>query len=214
MSRTPLPSSCNVHLSIRRGLIHFEGRDEGGRIVIREGMKRCEQPVPLSPVPAPAPPSSPPVLDATNLARSASSRAAERSDRQYLAITKYEFTFNNCGKHRRTRRVATGGESDEIRSRPRASAWDKFRFTPPPSPPPSLFCFPHALNVKHYYYRLDMLLHLTDHWSEFSASSSILVRSHPIAYPIFPSFVLTKKKDFHPSWRSVKWNVVPIILII
>lgn len=33
----------------------------------------------------------------------------DRSDRQYLAITKYEFTFNNCGKHRRTRRVATGG---------------------------------------------------------------------------------------------------------
>lgn len=57
--------------------------------------------------------------------------AAERSDRQYLAITKYEFTFNNCGKHRRTRRVATGGESDEIRSRPRARVRDKFRFTPP-----------------------------------------------------------------------------------
>lgn len=97
-------------------------------------MKRCEQPVPLSPSPCPrsSPPPPHPILVATSLARSASSRAAERSDCQYLAITKYEFTFNNCGKHRRTRRVATGGESDEIRSRPREPAWDKFRFTPPP----------------------------------------------------------------------------------
>ena len=44
----------------------------------------------------------------------------DRSDRQYLAITKYEFTFNNCGKHRRTRRVATGGGPNEIWSHVRS----------------------------------------------------------------------------------------------
>lgn len=78
-------------------------------------------------------------------AREAHRAAAERSDRQYLAITKYEFTFNNCGKHRRTRRVATGGESDEIRSRPRARPLgvnsdlpSPSSFPPPPHPPPPL----------------------------------------------------------------------------
>lgn len=100
---------------------------KGGRIVIREGMKRCEQqcpslPVPLVP-PRRFPPSSPRRL-LQPAPREAHRAATERSDRQYLAITKYEFTFNNCGKHRRTRRVATGGESDEIRSRPRAPAFE------------------------------------------------------------------------------------------
>lgn len=35
---------------------------------------------------------------------------SRRSDCQYLAITKYEFTFNNCGKQRRmrSRRVVNG----------------------------------------------------------------------------------------------------------
>lgn len=117
-------------------------------------MKRCEQQCPSRPasVRASFPPSrlrplcpSPTAPRNQPHAREAHRAAAERSDRQYLAITKYEFTFNNCGKHRRTRRVATGGESDEIRSRPRARPLgvnsdlpSPSSFPPPPHPPPPL----------------------------------------------------------------------------
>lgn len=117
-------------------------------------MKRCEQPVPLSPGTGfPSLPLRPVAERLLQPAPHEAHRAAaERSDRQYLAITKYEFTFNNCGKHRRTRRVATGGESDEIRSRPRAPA-PAFGINSDLLPLPRLHFLSLAQNDVHYYYR-------------------------------------------------------------
>lgn len=107
-------------------------------------MKRCEQQCPsrLAPVLPPSPLA--PGSSSCNQprARRIGPRPNDRTANiwQLRNMSLHLIIAVNTG---RTRRVATGGESDEIRSRPRAPAWGKFRFAPLSpcclsSPPPSL----------------------------------------------------------------------------
>lgn len=134
MSRLLLLPLGNVHLSIRRGLIHFEGRGDGGKDCYSRRDETVRATVPLSPgtrFSSLSPPS--PTSSSCNQprARRIGPRPNDRTANiwQLRNMSLHLIIAVNTG---RTRRVATGGESDEIRSRPRAPAWGKFRFTPPP----------------------------------------------------------------------------------
>lgn len=194
----------------------FRGSRRGGRIVIREGMKRCEQQCPSRLYPSLLHP--PPPLLPSPTARPRASRysascnqpRARRIGPQPNDRTANIWQLRNMSLHLIIA-VNTGGRVEWPqgvsttrygRGRARPPAWGKFRFTSPPLPPSHLF-LPYASDDIHYYYSRRRR---TPYWRGPSVFSfALLYFSHTrltinLIFFIVECFILYKGKIYTNTW--------------